>query len=151
LARTGSAAGVADPDAGSRGRHMRVIEDASAGEDSAEQGWVLGVRRVDAGDAQPPYLRGVELLAARWRQGDIGVVKDGARHTYVGVIAARGRSFALLDQDAKRRLLAQWGTVLAAVARDAGAVIRVQWLERTVPDDSEAVVRFLGEHRTLPA
>jgi len=150
LTRTSRAATVADAIPEARLPRVRDLNpDGDAG--ATDNGWVLGVRRVDAADAQPPYLRGVELLAARWRQGEIGVVKDAARRTYVGVIAARGRSFALLDQDAKRRLLAGWGSVLSAVSREAGAVARVQWLERTVPDDSESVVRFLGEHRSLPA
>ncbi|HET9052013.1 MAG TPA: SCO6880 family protein, partial [Candidatus Dormibacteraeota bacterium] len=105
--------------------------------------WVLDARRVDGGEAQPPYLRGVEMLAARWRQGEIGVVKDSRARTYVGVIAASGRGFALLDHGAKERLLEQWGRALAAAAREGSALTRVQWLERTVPDDSESVVDHL--------
>ncbi len=126
------------------------VDDGEVDDADGQQRWVLGVRRVDAGDLQAPFLRGVQMLAAQWRQGEIGILKDAAHRTYVGVIAALGHSFALLDQDAKERLLTQWGAVLASVARDAGVVTRLQWLERTVPDDSEGVVRHFGEHGALP-
>ncbi|HXA27660.1 MAG TPA: SCO6880 family protein [Candidatus Angelobacter sp.] len=127
-----------------------VADDGEQGDGAGEHRWVSAVRRVDAGDIHPPFLRGIELLAATWRQGDIGVVKDARRRTYVGVIAASGAGFALLDQGQKERLLAQWGAVLSGLAREAGMVTRVQWLERTAPDDSESVVRHLGEHQALP-
>jgi len=145
----GGAIGVEDPLAPGAPSGREEIGDATAAEQ--DQRWVMGVRRVDSGDVQAPFLRGVQLLAARWRQGEVGVLKDARRRTYVGVIAALGRSFALLDQDAKERLLTEWGAVLASVARDAGVVTRLQWIERTVPDDSESVVRHFGEHRVLPS
>src|ERR1700680_1132850 len=53
--------------------------------------------RVAAGEQPPPYLRGIRLLAARWRDGEIGVIADPRSRTYVGVLAARGRNFPLLD------------------------------------------------------
>jgi hypothetical protein len=118
---------------------------------SADQRIVTAVYRVDAGEQPPPYLRNIQLLAARWREGEIGVVADARHRTYVGVLAARGRSFPLLDAAEKERLLSHWGAVLAGIAREGGPVTRLQWLERTVPDDSETVVRHLQANRTLPS
>jgi hypothetical protein len=130
-------------------RHRHDDEDRDG--PGPEQRMVTAVERVDAGEEPPPYLRDISLLAARWREGEIGVIADSRRRTYVGVLAARGRSFPLLDAGEKERLLHQWGAVLAGLARDRGAVTRIQWLERTVPDDSEAVVRHLQGNRVLPS
>lgn len=118
--------------------------------DAAEQ-MVTAVERVDADEQPPPYLRGIRFLAARWREGEIGVITDPRSRTYVGVLAARGRNFPLLDSGEKERLLIQWGAVLAGLSRDGGPITRIQWLERTVPDDSEAVVRHLQANRVLPS
>jgi hypothetical protein len=120
-------------------------------EPGAEEQMVTAVERVDVGEQPPPYLRGIRLLAARWREGEIGVIADPRSRTYVGVLAARGRNFPLLDSGEKERLLIQWGAVLAGLSRDGGPVTRIQWLERTVPDDSEAVVRHLQANRVLPS
>jgi hypothetical protein len=133
-------------------RHSRRPQrrDDGSEPDAAEQ-MVTAVERADAGDQLPPYLRGIRILAARWRDGEIGVIADSRSRTYVGVLAAMGRNFPLLDSGEKERLLIQWGAVLAGLSRDGGPVRRIQWLERTVPDDSEAVVRHLQANRVLPS
>jgi hypothetical protein len=110
---------------------------------------VREVRRLD-GDPAPPYLRGVELLAARWNDGDIGVLADRRNRTFTAVLALGAVSPALADDDDRARRLGQWGAVLAGISRDGSAAItRVQWLERTTPNESEAAVDHLVQHRML--
>jgi len=82
------------------------------------------------------------------RGAPVGVVRDGAAMT--AILAVRGRSFALLDAADKERRLAGWATVLAAMSRENGPVRRVQWIERTVPGDAEALTRHLGGAGQLP-
>lgn len=67
------------------------------------------------------------------------------------VLAVSGRSFALLDAVDKERRLGAWGAILAALAREGGPVRRVQWLERTVPGDAEALSRHVQRDGSLPA
>jgi hypothetical protein len=110
---------------------------------------VRDVRRADDGDDAAPYLRGVQLLAARWNSGEVGVLADARARTYTAVIAVGAHSPALSDSDEKQRRFGQWGAVLASLARDAGAVTRLQWLERTVPNDTEVAVGHLRDHRVL--
>jgi hypothetical protein len=110
---------------------------------------VRSVHRAENGDDAAPYLRGIQLLAARWINGDVGVLVDTRARTYTAVIAVGAHSPALADGDEKRRRFGQWGAVLASLARDAGAVIRLQWLERTIPNDTEAAVAHLRDHRVL--
>lgn len=111
---------------------------------------VRDVRRADGDAPAPPYLRGIRLLAVRWRDGEVGVLADARTRTYTAVIAVGGSSPALADGDGKERRLSQWGAVLAGVARDGGrAVTRVQWIERSAPNDSEAAVHHLQQHRVL--
>jgi len=82
--------------------------------------------------------------------GPLAIVTDGVTGESVAVLSARGRSFALLDAADKERRLASWAGVLAALAREGGPVTRVQWVERTVGGDGDALSRHLAEARTLP-
>ena len=102
-------------------------------------------------DEQPDFphsLRDVVLLShdVRGLSAQIGVVKDRREGTYTGVLAARGKSFALLDGPEKARRLSSWAGILAGLAREGGAVHRIQWIERTVPDPGNEVGRYLKEN-----
>jgi len=90
----------------------------------------------------------VEILGAPVHGGEIGVVKEAA--TYTGVLSIRGRSFSLLDADEKERLLDQWGAILSGLNRESSAIRRVQWCERTVPDDSDGTAKYFREERSAP-
>ena len=99
----------------------------------------------------PPPLRGVSILCAPAPSGaDMGVIKDAAAGTYTAVIALRGSGFALLDDHDKARRLSWWGGVLDSLSRESSPIHRVQWVERTVPDSSDALVAYLTESCTLP-
>ena len=83
-------------------------------------------------------------------RGPVAVIADAASGTLTAVVAVRGRSFTLLDEGDKERRLASWSHVLAGLSREGGAVRSLQWVERTVPGDSEALVRHLDRTRVLP-
>ncbi len=93
----------------------------------------------------PPSLKTVSILAAPVAGGELGIVKDELAGTYTAVLAVRGRSFALLDQQDKARLLSQWGDVLTGLAREGSPITRLQWLERTSADGGETVAQYLRE------
>jgi hypothetical protein len=127
--------------------HVAGSDDAP---DETTEDLVRDVHRVDAGDPAPPYLLGIELLSARWVDGDIGVLADRRARTYTAVLALGATSPALADDDARAQRLDHWGAVLAGVTRDGGgAITRLQWLERTTPNDSEAAVQHLVQHQAL--
>jgi hypothetical protein len=157
---TGSGHDVADPVPDARQRPpLQVVPRSESAPQAADtdtqsedtaDGLVREVHRVDSGDPAPPYLRGIELLAARWADGDIGVLVDRRARTYTAALALGATSPALADDDARAGHLDQWGAVLAGVTRDGGgAITRLQWLERTTPNDSDAAVAHLGQHRVL--
>lgn len=100
----------------------------------------------------PPSMRDVVLLSHEvpGSVARIGVLKDKRTGTYTGVLAARGRSFALLDGPEKARRLSNWAGILAGLAREGGAVHRIQWIERTVPDPGNEVGKYLKENITIP-
>ena len=79
----------------------------------------------------------------------VGVVRDAVTGATTAVLAVRGRSFALLDAEDKERRLSSWSAVLAGLSREGGPVRSIQWVERTVPGDSEALVRHLDESRAI--
>lgn len=130
---------------GRRVRQQR--EDEEALDEGRGESWIRSVRRVNAGAEMPPYLRGVRLLGATWGQGEIGVIHDTGTDRYSGIVAVQGRSFALLDGAEQDRRLEEWGDLLADLGREGGHVVRLQWINRTVPDDSESVVRDFGARR----
>lgn len=101
--------------------------------------------------APPPPLQGVSILTAPApsSDNDMGVIKDASAGTYTAVIAVRGSGFVLLDDHDKARRLAWWGGVLDSVSRESSPIHRMQWVERTIPESSDALVAYLTENCTL--
>src|ERR687891_423311 len=98
------------------------------------------------GPVRPPASIGkVELLAFPFRGVELGVLADRPNHTFSAVIQARARSFVLLDPVDKAHRLAGWAGVVAGLAREGSPISRVQWIERTAPDDPDALSRYLRE------
>ncbi len=100
----------------------------------------------------PPTLKGISILAHAIPGSDarIGIIKDARTGTFTGVLAVRGRSFALLDGPEKARRLASWAGILAGLAREGGVVHRLQWVERTVPDPGNEIGNYLKENIAVP-
>ncbi len=118
--------------------------------------WVSPVpllgERADHGEraSPPPPLAGVSLLkVSRVGSRDVAVAKDARAGTFTGVVACGGRAFALLDGAEQDRLCALWGQALAAFAQEGSPVTRVAWVERTVPEDGDALHAYLGDNAVL--
>lgn len=107
-------------------------------------------RAAEAGVDLPKTLKEMHILAAPVVGGDLGVMHNRLDGTYSAVLSVRGRSFALLDVDAKARLLGQWADVLAGLGREGSPVKRLQWLERTVPDPGDGIGQYLRDAIALP-
>jgi hypothetical protein len=101
--------------------------------------------------ACPPALKGLHIGALERGLGQPAAVLlvDRLAGTLGSVLAVRGHAFALLDSTDKDRRLAAWGSVLASMARHDGCVSRVQWVERTVGGDADALGRHLVEQGVL--
>src|SRR6266540_1704595 len=69
----------------------------------------------------------------------------GRDHWRSGAAEASARSFVLLDPEDKAQRLAGWANVIAGLAREGSPISRLQWLERTVPDDRNALNRYLRD------
>src|SRR5262249_27474758 len=83
----------------------------------------------------------------------IGVLKDGRARTYVGVLPVRGKDFALIDNSEKAQAVAHWARVIASYAlRTLSPVSRIQWVERTLAEESNAARRQFAERscKTAP-
>lgn len=100
----------------------------------------------------PATLRGSTILSHAVPGSDarIGIIKDGRRGTYTGVLAVRGKSFALLDGPEKARRLSSWAGILAGLASEGGVVHRLQWVERTVSDPGNEVGNYLKNNLAVP-
>jgi hypothetical protein len=93
----------------------------------------------------PEAIGKVELIAFPFRGVELGVLADRANGTYTATMQARARSFVLLDPADKANRLAGWAGVIAGLAREGNPISRVQWIERTVPDDRNGLGRYLRE------
>jgi hypothetical protein len=80
-----------------------------------------------------------------------GVIHDVAGQTYTAVLHVAGPGFVLLGPADKARRVEGWSGILASLARDGSAVHRVQWIERSLPDDGAEVRRHLREEGVLEA
>ena len=112
-----------------------------------------GRTRSQPGAELPRCLAGCRILQPPVGVGGmrIGVVHDGPARTYTAVLAVQSRAFALLGADEKQRRVDAWAKVLAGLAREGSAVHRVQWVERSLPDDGDAMARYLADGMMLPS
>lgn len=82
----------------------------------------------------PRPFRGLEVVeVAVPGRAAFGAVADRSTGTLTGVLAVAGTAFALLERAEQERRVAAWAAALAALAGGEGAVVRLQWVERTVP------------------
>jgi hypothetical protein len=105
---------------------------------------------VEAAMSLPEELGDVELLAASVDPTGttaIGVIKDRRGQTFTATLGVRVRNFALLSDAEQERRLAAYGTLLAGLARDDSVILRVGWVERTVPNDGDDVAAYLQQAR----
>jgi hypothetical protein len=106
-------------------------------------------------DPQPDFpssLKGITILSHAVPASDsrIGIIKDSRGGTFTGILAVRGKAFALLDGPDKARRLASWAGILSGLAREGGVVHRLQWVERTVPDPGNEIGNYLKENLAVP-
>ena len=104
-------------------------------------------------EERPESVRGLRILEARAgeEQAPVGVIKDPRRHTYVGVLRVRGRSFNLLDEAGQAAAISGWASILAGFALRSSPITRLQWIERTLPDEGQAIARHFRERAAVDA
>jgi Putative type VII ESX secretion system translocon, EccE len=78
-----------------------------------------------------------------------GVIRDVAGRTYTAVLSVSGPGFVLLGATDKTRRVGGWSGVLASLAREGTAVHRLQWIERSLPDDGAEVRRHIVDRAVL--
>jgi hypothetical protein len=98
-----------------------------------------GVVRGDPGD-----LRGERPSGTR-----AGVILDTSRQTYTAVLAVSAPGFVLMGAEDKSRRVSAWSGVLGSLAREGGALHRVQWIERSLPDDGATVRAYATQNAAL--
>ncbi len=91
----------------------------------------------------PPFLKGVKLLkVVNSDNREIAVIKDAQAGTYSGVLQISGGSFVLSSSADQEVQLANWGSVLARFSREGSLINRVQWIERAIPENSQAMHEY---------
>lgn len=80
----------------------------------------------------------------------VGVVVDHRRQVSSAVLSVGAPGFLLASVAERDRRVAAWASVLASLARDGGALHRIQWLERAVPDDGSGHLADLRARARVP-
>lgn len=91
----------------------------------------------------PPGLEHLRFFAVRLSSGEVGVIFDQSKGAYIGILRCRGGAFALVDRLEQDRLLRAWGDVLNGWCVDDESILRLQLLERTLPEDGDALAAYL--------
>jgi hypothetical protein len=120
-----------------------VVRFASGALVSGRQDAVAVHRRGDAQRAPSVFAAFEVFELVTGSVGPVGVVHDRQQGTLTAMLALGGESFVLLGEADRTRRVDGWASVLASVARDAGAVHRLQWIERTVPDPGDVLLAHL--------
>ena len=108
------------------------------------------VTATDGGLAPPAAFRGLVFEEVEETgEAPVGIVCDRRAATLTGVLAVRGRSFALLDGADKERRLGAWSSVLAGLSREGSPIRGLQWVERTVPGDADELARHFEAARAV--
>lgn len=82
--------------------------------------------------------------------GEVGVIVDRRRGAMVACLPVACPGFLLAAPEERDRRVADWAAALAA-AGAAGSAIRVQWIERAVPDAATGHLLDLAARHRLPA
>ncbi len=111
---------------------------------------VVGVAMSTRQARKLPIFDGFEIGEVTPDSGPaFGVLVDRKSSSASALVELGGESYALLSEAERMRRVEGWAGVLASVARDAGSIHRLQWIERTVPDVAEAMRTHL--ERSLDA
>ncbi|MFE3557328.1 SCO6880 family protein [Streptomyces sp. NPDC059193] len=94
----------------------------------------------------PGELAGTQVLTVPTAVGEIGVVKDRRRSTYVAIIRTRGTAMRLMTSEEQDARLSLWGETLSGIAYAAGGIVRLQVIDQTVPDSGDALARQWASH-----
>jgi hypothetical protein len=98
----------------------------------------------------PTELAGLELVEgelARYQGALMGVAIDRKAKTFTATLRCQGQAFALLGAEEREQRLADYGGVLAALARDDTPLRRVAWIERTLPANGDAMANYLYDNK----
>ena len=98
----------------------------------------------------PKELVGLEYLEgelASYENTPFGVIVDRKAKTMTAVLRCQGQAFALLGAEDRERRLADYGGVLASLARDDTPLRRIAWTERTLPANRDQLGTYLLDHK----
>src|SRR5215472_2601506 len=96
-------------------------------------------------------LRDLRLLQVESGDGPLGVISNERLHTYVGVLRVMGGSFHLLDDAGQAAAIWAWASILSGYAMTSSPVSRLQWIERTLPEDGHQLAQHFRERSSHDA
>jgi hypothetical protein len=99
----------------------------------------------------PGILAPLRLLTVPTGGGDLAVVHHPYDRTYAAVARVRFPGIALADSARREQRVAGWGALLAGLCAEGGPLIRVQALQRLVPESGVALRAWHEAHLVAEA
>ncbi len=98
---------------------------------------------VDGKRTLPKELSHLKVVSAACEKPALGLIKDRKRSSTTVVIGMSSLPFALLGEKERDRQIRGWSQILSAVAYETTSIKRIQWVERTLPDQGEYLAGYL--------
>jgi hypothetical protein len=99
----------------------------------------------------PGILAPLRILSVPVTRGDVAVVAHRYDRTYTAVARVRIPGIGLADSVRQDQRVAGWGALLASLCTEGSPLIRVQALQRLVPDPGAALRSWHQSHLTTAA
>lgn len=101
-------------------------------------------RRVDL----PGVLAPLEILEGERLHNNepIAIVRHRIDNTYTAVAAVRFPGIGLVDSDRREARVAGWGGLLAGLCAEGSPIVRIQAMQRLLPESGAALRRWHADH-----
>ncbi|WP_199034683.1 SCO6880 family protein [Glycomyces salinus] len=105
---------------------------------------LLRHRRVDL----PGVLAPLEILEGERLHNNeaLAIVRHRIDNTYTAVAAVRFPGIGLVDSDRREARVAGWGGLLAGLCAEGSPIVRVQAMQRLLPESGAALRRWHADH-----
>jgi hypothetical protein len=100
----------------------------------------------------PGVLAPVQILQAQMPGGgDLAIAHHRHDRTYTAVARVRFPGIGLVDTTRREQRVAGWGAMLAGLCTEGAAIVRVQALQRLLPESGAALRRWHTDHLAADA
>lgn len=115
-------------------------------EDEAEDAVAISDFTPSRGVDLPGVLAPLKILESPTADGPLGVVFHRLDRTYTAIARVRFPGIGLVDSDRRDQRVSGWGGLLASLCTEGNPFVRVQAMQRLLPESGAALRRWHVDH-----